>query len=124
MVEPARIEWDRRPLYRVRRPIAYKRQVIPRGALHRLEKISGVGIEKLLAKGAIHEVQGPPLEVLPGWTKRAQRLARAGIVDAAQFLGADLAQVAAFMGVKPATVLRWMDEVRGWLTPDLDGRRR
>ncbi|NIP86510.1 MAG: hypothetical protein GTO03_13465 [Planctomycetales bacterium] len=118
------IACDRRPLYRVRKPIAYKGSVIPRGALHRLEKVSGEGIRRLKARGTINEVQGPPLEALPGWTRRGARLAAAGIEGAAQFLGADLAQTARVMRVKPRTVQRWKDEVREWLTPELDGRRR
>ena len=109
------IDYDARPLYRVTFPIAYKDQRITAGSLHRLEKIRPETLERLKERGTVAEVQAPPLFVLPGWTRRAARLEKAGITDAMQFLGADVSQTAAYLSVKPRTVQRWKNEVLDWL---------
>lgn len=113
--EIPQIDYDVRPLYRVSFPIAYKDQVIKVGSLHRLEKCSIEAIEKLTLRGTITEVRAPPLAVLPGWTRRAAKLEKAGIVDAVQFLGADVRQVGQYMRRRPATVEKWKSEVLTWL---------
>lgn len=113
-IEPIRC--DVRPLYRVTFPIAYGRQVIKAGSLHRLEKVPRKNIEKLKARGTVSQVVAPPLRVLPGWSRRAVKLERAKVIDAAQFLGADVNQTAEYMRVKPETVERWKRDVLGWLT--------
>lgn len=117
------LEYDVRPLYRVRRPIAYKDEIIPVGALHRLEKIPPEGIKRMRdIRQSICEVKPPPLMALPGWKTRADKLARAGIMDAVQFLGVEPVAAADYMGVKPLTIDRWKREVMEWLTPQ-DRRR-
>lgn len=109
------IDYDARPLYRVTFPIAYKNEVIEAGSLHRLEKVTPETLNRLKERGTVTEVNAPPLFVLPGWTRRASRLEKAGIVNAMQFLGADVGQAAAVMKVKPGTVQRWKGEVLKWL---------
>lgn len=118
------LDYDARPLYRVTFPIAYKNDVIAVGDLHRLEKVPREGIEKLKLRGTIIPVQPPPLAVLPGWTRRAGRLGKAGIHDAVQLLGVDTDQAAEYMRVKPRTVTRWKREVLCWLKAPEEKRRR
>ena len=116
------IDYDVRPLYRVTFPIAYKGTVIAVGSLHRLEKVPAETLKRLAERGTVAKVQAPPLFVLPGWTRRASRLEKAGIVNAMQFLGADIGQTAAYMSVKANTVERWKKEVLEWLkAPDNRG---
>ena len=119
------IPFDARPLYRVRKDIAYGKVIVRRGSLHRLNKVPADGLKKLKERGTISEVMPPPLAVLPGWTRRATRLEEAGIANAVQFLGADVDRAAAFMRVKPSTVEKWRREVLCMLgAPGENGRRR
>jgi len=46
-------------------------------------------IKALLEANAICKIEGPPLRVLEGWTRRAELLEVIGIVSATQFLYAD-----------------------------------
>jgi len=106
-------------LYRVLRQLhAGKRGLIYAGSLTRLEWLGDDGIEKLVAVGAVSEVQPPPLAVLPGWKRRAAPLAKMDIVDVTQFLLADTDAIAQQVGRKAATVEMWKREVEGWLQAD------
>jgi hypothetical protein len=110
------IDVDKQPLFRVRKPLWYKADIIRPGSLHRLESLDKAALEKLTSKNTIAEVQAPPLSILPGWQVRSEKLAAVGIVDAVEFLGANASQVAAYMQCGRGTVERWKNEVLQWLT--------
>lgn len=119
------IKFDARPLYRVMRDMAYSRDIVLRGAFHRLEKIDEMGIARLLERRAIAIVSSPPLSVLPGWKARSARLEESGIDTATQFLGADSGAVAILFGRKKEIIEKWKREVACLLgATDSNGRRR
>lgn len=67
-------------------------------------------IEPLLRKKVIARVAFPPLVILPGWSQRAGRLARLGVVGVGDLLEADTEELAAGLRIRPATLDRWRDE--------------
>jgi len=70
-------------------------RVLDRGKTSRLAGIRLRAIQFLIDRGALHEVQTPPLEILPGWERRAKVLKeRAGITFAAELITANLEEVA------------------------------
>lgn len=71
----------------------------------------------LLEKGAIAEVAGPPLYVLPGWKVRAEKLAFIGVTMVHEFLEHDVQELATTMGVRIATIEKWEAELVRWLVP-------
>ncbi len=77
-------------------------------------------LDRLLEVGVIARVAAPPLTEIPNWKTRAKKLARHDVTDAEQFLEADDALLARWLGVKPATVERLKTEVSRWLQPEKD----
>jgi len=81
-------------------------------------------IPALLAVSALKRVDGPPLTELPGWTRRAELLAQAGVTMTDQFLEADDELIRQAVGYRSTrAVARWKEEVRHWLMP-APARRR
>lgn len=75
-------------------------------------------VPALLAVGALKRIEGPPLTELPGWTRRAELLARADIEMADQFLEADDELIRRVVGYRSTrAVAGWKEEVRRWLMP-------
>lgn len=111
------------PIYRVRKRLDRAGLVIEPGQFIEIDWLGAKDIATLERVGAVARVQGPPLEELPGWLKRAQRLAEMDITTAEEFLEADALEVAAHMGVKASTVGKWQREVEQWLAPPRPGKR-
>lgn len=73
-------------------------------------------ISGLLANNKIAPVATPPLSELPGWGKRAEKLAGIDIKTAADFLDADTEKIRAQFNLKGAyTIEKWKEEVRSYL---------
>ena len=85
------------------------------GTFTRLGWLDEGGVAKLVAVGAVGEVRPPPLVLIPGWERRAARMAGQGITDVVQLLDADTDTVVKACRAKAATVERWKEEVRDWL---------
>jgi len=109
-------------MYRVLHKLSIgKGRVLHPGSFNRLEWLNEQGIERLTTKGAVSRVNPPPLAVLPGWSRRAEKAREVSggkILDAEQFLEADDATLAEWMAVKATTVARWKSEIVKWLTAD------
>lgn len=109
-------------MYRVLRRLSVgKGRILHPGSFNRLEWLGEQGLAILTEKGSISRIQPPPLAVLPGWSRRAEKITEVTggeITDAEQFLEADDKKLSDLMGVKPATVGRWKDEIVKWLTTD------
>lgn len=103
-------------LYRTRRNLRVGKRVIPRGELVALDKPEDV-IAKLKFVGAITEIRFPPLEALPGWEERAERLREAGIESVDALLRSDPTELGAGVGERVSVVEAWQEEARAWLTP-------
>jgi hypothetical protein len=81
-------------------------------------------IQILVDMEHISRVQFPPLEVLPGWKARADRLRKAGIEDADTFLATDAATIAkAFRNISTETVSTWQAELLTMFTPSTPPER-
>lgn len=107
-------------LYRVhKRLYVGKGRFLEPGSATRLQWLRPPQIARLGERGAVSEMMPPPLEALPGWGRRAARLAEVGVTDAAQFLDADGEELAQALGVKASTVGRWQAEVMNWLIVDV-----
>lgn len=91
-----------------------KRIVIPRGSKTQLEWLDVDTQQVLVRKGAVREIESPPLSELAGWQTRGRRLLPLGIVTMENMLDADPDTVAYELGVKPATVEKWQAELRDW----------
>lgn len=103
-------------MYRVNRRLSRgEKKPIEPGSIIEIQWLPDDKIQKLINCGAVTRIAPPPLDVLPGWERRAVKLEKMGITNVVQLLTASVDEVAAHMKVKPATVLKWMDEARNWL---------
>lgn len=102
-------------LYRVLKDLSFGDQTVPRGGLVRGSKLAAGTAERLVERGALAPVAAPPVEVLPGWKTRAKRLAAIGLVDAAQVVEADPAEIARSVGVQVVTAEHWQSDAEAWL---------
>ena len=91
--------------------------ICKRGGLDTLSGVKPQAIDKLLASGCIAVLSAPPLAILDGWEKRAARLAKHGIQDAAQLLEADTPDLARKLHVRADVIEAWKIEVKSWLCP-------
>lgn len=90
--------------------------VAERGALTPLAHLTPEQIGKLERTGAVARVSPPPLSELPGWSARAGKLAKVGIVDAEQLAEVDTQLIRSALRVKEETARRYKQEARSCLT--------
>ena len=78
---------------------------------------------RLVELGKVSVVQPPPLAILPGWSRRAQRFEPLGITNVVQFLEANSGDLAIELKYKEATIEKWKRDARKWLvvTPQSGG---
>lgn len=107
-------------LYRILRPVDKGGEV---GGICAFAWLTEAQVDRLVALGIVAPVQAPPLSVFAGWTRRSARFGEIGIERADQFLEADTSMMAAELGVKPATVARWKQEVAQLLKAPATGER-
>ena len=86
-------------------------KIIPEGSVVALEWLDQDGLERLQQVGAISRLSAPPLNKLPGWTRRHVRLQRIGINGVEAFLEADNDWLSDKLNIKPQTVARWKGEL-------------
>lgn len=81
-------------------------------------------IDKLRAVNAIAPVSSPPLAEVPGWTKRAEKLAEISIITIQDFLEADEQRMAKLFKYKTTSAIkRWRSEVQEWLKPPAQDKK-
>lgn len=96
-----------------------KNRFLYSGSFNRLEWLEESGLARLERKGAICRVKPPPLEVLPGWASRAEKVVEVtGLKDAEAFLEADPGTLAAALEEDVDTIRRWQKEIEGHLTAE------
>ena len=106
------------PIYRVLHDMTRGHEErIRAGTVDTLDWLKPKHISVLVERGVISEILGPPLEVLPGWTLRAQKVEAHGIHDVEQFLLADAGALAEWLEVKVETIAAWKRELLEWLKP-------
>jgi len=95
-------------LYRVLKPLSTGHKI---GDVAPASEFRVEAIPRLLEVRALAELHAPPLRALPGWTRRAERLARLDIELADEFLECDEEVVATELKYKVKTIERWKAEV-------------
>ena len=71
---------------------------------------------KLVTAGALAKARTPPLTELPGWTTRAEKLRRIGIVTVEDLLGMDPQRGTELLRHKrTSTFIKWVEEAKSWL---------
>ena len=105
-------------LFRVLVALSKGGTVIPAGSFTRLEWLKPAQQAVMSEVGAVSEVATPPLEMLPGWSTRAAKLAAVGIVDVVQFLEADTETIGQALRRKAEAVEGYRRELYRWLTAD------
>ena len=82
-------------------------------------------LDALLKANALSPVSYPPLSELPGWTTRAEVVSSLGIITIEDFINAeDEALRKAFNHKTQRTIAKWRDELRAWLVPVSETKRR
>jgi hypothetical protein len=99
---------------------AGKGRLLAAGSFSDLAWLNEEQQERLLELGKVSVVKPPPLAILPGWKRRAERFAASGIVTIVDFLEADekeLVEQLAKTGrpYKEATIRRWKRDAKDWL---------
>lgn len=80
-------------------------------------------LAKLVAMGALAKAKTPPLTELPGWSMRAGKLRRVGIVTVEDLLGMGPQQGTELFNHKRAsTFIKWMEEAKSWLLTSVSKR--
>ena len=105
-------------MFRVLVALSKGTTIIPAGSFTRLEWLRPAQQDVMVETGAVSEVAAPPLEMLPGWSTRAAKLALVGIVDVVQFLEADTETLRDVLHRKAETVESYRRELYSWLTAD------
>ena len=100
-----------------------KRIVIPRGSKTQLEWLDMDTQQVLVRKGAVREIESPPLSELAGWQTRARRLEPHGIKTMDDMMEADASELAKMIGVKLITIEKWQDELGAWADQPEAARR-
>ncbi len=90
-------------------------KVIPKDTISELKRVSVNALETLLDRDVITEVQTPPLEILPGWEERAEKLKEVGIETIGDLVTADIENVAEELNVPAEGVQEAADEARNWI---------
>lgn len=108
-------------VYRFHKNVAFGDRVIPRGSVQSMT-LSADKASKLKEVGAISEIAGPPLSVLPGWVRRSEILAERGITTAIEFIECDSSQMAEVFNVKPTTIEKWKAHVLSFLVIKSDAK--
>lgn len=81
------------------------------GALVSGKQFSKKTIKILVQREAIAPVSAPPLEVLPGWTLRAERFGKVGI-DAIAFLEMTDQAVSKATGANVKAIKKWRQDLK------------
>lgn len=102
-------------IYRSVQPLHFGKRVVPAGEIVDLGHLDERGITRLLRRGAIAELHGPPLAMLPGWRNRSKRVAEAGVIESVVFLEANVEELSKQLRVHASILRRWQDEVRAFL---------
>ena len=90
--------------------------VLIAGSTDELLRSSTNAIGILLDKGIIAIAYTPPLEIIPGWEKRALKLKEAGIETVGDLVTANIAEVAEKLNVPAEGIEEAADEAKGWIS--------
>lgn len=86
-----------------------------RGEVSALGRVSQKSLARLLEKGCITEVKGPPLGILPGLEQLADQLEAEGVVTSNELLEADLGELAEETGIPEDELVELRLEVLSYL---------
>ena len=108
-------------LYRILKPLSTGE--IP-GDIVRGTRFKPHIAKALLDNTAIAEVHGPPLNEIPGWKVRSEKLERINVCTAIDFLNVDNDVVMKLFAHRSSTtVKKWKAEVKDWLVVEIAKKR-
>jgi len=107
-------------MYRILSALGKGSRVLAAGSFSDLAWLSEKQRDRLMELGKIGTVRPPPLAILPGWKRRAERFAVQGIITVVDFLEAntkELVEQSAKTGrpYKESTIERWKKDAKEWL---------
>jgi len=107
-------------LYRALQHLDGTNPPIRRGDIFPGARLKPAAIPILVDREAISAVSAPPLAILPGWTRRAEKIAAKGIITLDQFIETDSAEIAkVFKAADADTIDTWKREALNLLrTPE------
>lgn len=102
-------------IYRVLRPLSTGHQP---GDLVEERRFRPEAIPHLVAARAIQLASSPPLDQIPGWRVRAEKLAAVGVINIQDFLAAGEDIIKQALGLRTnRNIGPWRAELLGWITP-------
>lgn len=101
-------------LYRAVQNLAWGNKTVARGTVFDGARLKAV--ERLVRVGAIAPVSTPPLEMVPGWQRRAKRLRPLGKTSVEEVLSMPAADLAGIFAIRPQTAERWQSELLAQFT--------
>ena len=102
-------------IYRTLTRLSFGENIVEKNRLIRATAFSPHAEKKLVEMRKITPVNPPPLDSLKGWTTRAGKLARTGIITLADFILADELLIMEVCRVDDRKVEKWKAEFRGLL---------
>ena len=102
-------------LYRALANLELKHEIIAQGSLFPGSLIAEQNLEILEARGKVSKVAAPPIGIMPGWKKRAEKLKTHHVEMVDELLDLDTAELAKIFKVKPETAAGWKAELRAYL---------
>lgn len=97
-------------IYRALRDIDTGKRIIKAGWIFPSSHLSERNAALLLSKNKIAEANLPPLKALPRWKSQSNKLAKAGIVTAGDFIEATDAELAKALKVTEAEIHTYKSE--------------
>ena len=89
--------------------------VLKKGTLHTLDFLTPRAVKALLEKDRIAVWQSPPLDLLPGWKRKAEAFAKAKILTVSDLVEANQAELAEELEIPAATLDQCLVEVEQWV---------
>ena len=107
-------------LYRAIQHLDSTNPPIRRGDIFPGARLKPAAIPILIEREAISAVSAPPLSILPGWKRRAEKLEAKGIIGLDDFIEGDSAELAKiFRNTETETIDTWKREALDLLrTPE------
>lgn len=90
--------------------------VLRKGTLDSLSKVTKGALEILLKRGCVARWESPPLEVLPGWARKAKAFKTVGVTTVAQLLSADAVKLAKQLNISQGSLNECIKDAKEWIT--------
>lgn len=90
--------------------------VLREGTLDSLSRITKKALKILLEKGCVAKWESPPLDILPGWSRKARAFKTVGVKTVAQLLSADAVKLAKQLKISQDALNECIKDAKEWIT--------